>query len=41
MSRPEVARNALELVKLDQEYRQTEIRLGELYTQWEEAAAKS
>jgi ATP-binding cassette subfamily F protein 3 len=40
MSRPEVARNALELIKLDQEYRQTEAQLSALYSQWEEAAAK-
>jgi len=40
MSRPEVARNALELIKLDQEYRQTETQLSTLYNQWEEASAK-
>jgi ATP-binding cassette subfamily F protein 3 len=41
MSRPEVARNALELIKLDEDYKQTEARLGVLYSQWEEASAKS
>src|SRR4030095_9862210 len=32
MSRPEVARNALELIKLDEQYRQAEARLGVLYS---------
>lgn len=41
MSLPEVARDATELVKLDEDYRQTEARLAVLYSQWEEAAAKS
>jgi ATP-binding cassette, subfamily F, member 3 len=41
MSRPEVARNASELIKLDEDYRQTEARLSVLYGQWEEAAAKN
>ena len=41
MSRPEVARDATELIKLDEQYRQTEARLGVLYSQWEQAAAKS
>jgi ATP-binding cassette subfamily F protein 3 len=40
MSRPEVARDATELIKLDEDYRQTEARLAVLYNQWEEAAAK-
>ena len=40
MSQPEVARDAMELVKLDEDYRQTEARLATLYSQWEEAAAK-
>jgi len=40
MSLPEVARDATELVKLDEEYRQTEARLTVLYSQWEAAAAK-
>ena len=41
MSRPEVVRDAMELVKLDEDYRQTEAHLAVLYNQWEEAAAKS
>jgi ATP-binding cassette subfamily F protein 3 len=41
MSRPEVARNALELIKLDEDYKQTEARLAVLYSQWEEASTKS
>jgi len=40
MSLPEVARDATELIKLDEEYRQTEARLTVLYSQWEAAAAK-
>jgi ATP-binding cassette subfamily F protein 3 len=40
MSLPEVARDATELIKLDEEYRQTESRLTVLYSQWEAAAAK-
>jgi ATP-binding cassette, subfamily F, member 3 len=40
MSLPEVARDATELIKLDEDYRQTEARLAILYNQWEEAAAK-
>jgi ATP-binding cassette subfamily F protein 3 len=40
MSLPEVARDATELIKLDEEYRQTEARLTALYSQWEAAAAK-
>jgi ATP-binding cassette subfamily F protein 3 len=38
MSLPEVARDATELIKLDEEYRQTEARLTVLYGQWEAAA---
>jgi len=38
MSLPEIARDATELIKLDQDYRQTEARLAVLYGQWEEAA---
>ena len=41
MSRPEVARDATELIKLDEDYKQTESRLSVLYSRWEEAAAKS
>jgi ATP-binding cassette subfamily F protein 3 len=40
MSRPEIARDATELVKLDEEYRQTEVRLSVLYGRWEKAAAQ-
>ena len=40
MSMPEVARNATELIKLDEEYRQTEARLTVLYSEWEAVAAK-
>jgi ATP-binding cassette subfamily F protein 3 len=40
MSLPEVARDATELIKLDEDYRQTEARLTLLYSQWEAAAAK-
>jgi ATP-binding cassette subfamily F protein 3 len=40
MSLPEVARDATELIKLDEDYRQTEARLAALYTQWEQAATK-
>jgi hypothetical protein len=31
----------LELIKLDEDYKQTEARLAVLYSQWEEASAKS
>lgn len=41
MARPEVARDATELIKLDEDYKQTEARLSALYSRWEEAAAKS
>jgi len=41
MSLPEVARDATQLIKLDEEYRQTEARLTVLYSEWEAAAAKS
>jgi acyl carrier protein phosphodiesterase len=41
MSQPDVARDATQLVKLDQDYREAEARLAVLYNQWEEAAAKS
>ena len=40
MSRPEIARDATELVKLDEDYRQTEARLSVLYSRWEKAAAQ-
>jgi ATP-binding cassette subfamily F protein 3 len=40
MSEPDVARDATELIKLDEAYRQTEARLATLYSQWEEAAAR-
>jgi ATP-binding cassette subfamily F protein 3 len=40
MSLPEVARDANELIKLDEDYRQTEARLSALYEQWEQAAAR-
>ncbi|MEP6570586.1 MAG: ABC-F family ATP-binding cassette domain-containing protein [Acidobacteriota bacterium] len=40
MSAPEVARDATELIKLDDEYKETEARLTVLYRQWEAAAAK-
>ncbi|MDQ5845010.1 MAG: ABC-F family ATP-binding cassette domain-containing protein [Acidobacteriota bacterium] len=40
MSQPEVARDATELVKLDEDYRQTEARLSVLYDQWEKSAAQ-
>ena len=40
MSLPEVARDATELIKLDEAYRETEARLTELYGKWEAAAAK-
>ena len=39
MSLPEVARDATELVKLDEEYKQTEKRLAGLYDEWERAEA--
>ncbi|MGI9065306.1 MAG: ABC-F family ATP-binding cassette domain-containing protein [Pyrinomonadaceae bacterium] len=38
MAQPEVARDATELVKLDEDYRQTEARLTVLYDQWEQTA---
>ena len=41
MSLPQVARDATELIKLDEEYKQTESRLSVLYRRWEEAAAQS
>jgi len=41
MSLPEIARDATELVKLDEAYRENEARLSVLYGQWEEAAGKS
>jgi len=41
MSLPDVARDATQLIKLDEDYRQTEARLAVLYNQWEEAATKS
>ncbi|MFN2516753.1 MAG: ABC-F family ATP-binding cassette domain-containing protein [Pyrinomonadaceae bacterium] len=41
MSLPEVARDATQLVKLDEDYKQTEVRLAVLYDQWEKAAAQS
>lgn len=41
MAEPQVARDATELVKLDQEYRQTEAELATLYEQWEKIAAQS
>jgi len=37
MSLPEVARDASRLVKLDEEYKQTEARLAGLYEEWERA----
>jgi ATP-binding cassette subfamily F protein 3 len=40
MSRPEIARDATELVKLDEDYRQTQARLTLLYGRWEKAAAQ-
>jgi ATP-binding cassette subfamily F protein 3 len=39
MSEPQIARDATELVKLDQEYKQTESALAVLYEQWEKVAA--
>jgi ATP-binding cassette subfamily F protein 3 len=41
MSLPEVARDAAQLVKLDEDYRRTEARLALLYSQWEETATTS
>ncbi|HEY6232975.1 MAG TPA: ABC-F family ATP-binding cassette domain-containing protein [Pyrinomonadaceae bacterium] len=41
MSLPEIARDATELIKLDEDYRATEARLAVLYSQWEEVAAKN
>jgi ATP-binding cassette subfamily F protein 3 len=40
MSLPEVARDATALIKLDEDYRETDARLAILYRQWEETAAK-
>jgi ATP-binding cassette subfamily F protein 3 len=40
MGLPEVARNPERLLKLDEEYRQTETRLKSLYEDWEGAAAE-
>ncbi|HVQ37191.1 MAG TPA: ATP-binding cassette domain-containing protein, partial [Pyrinomonadaceae bacterium] len=40
MAEPEVARDATELVKLDQEYKQAEAELATLYEQWEKTAAQ-
>ncbi|MDQ2922020.1 MAG: ABC-F family ATP-binding cassette domain-containing protein [Acidobacteriota bacterium] len=40
MAQPEVARDATALVKLDEDYRQTEARLTVLYEQWEKTAAQ-
>src|SRR6266699_982848 len=40
ISLPEVARDATELIRLDEAYRQTEERLKELYEKWENAAAR-
>jgi len=41
MSRPEIARDATELIKLDENYRETETRLALLYRQWEEVAEQN
>ncbi len=40
MAQPQVARDAIELVKLDQEYKQAEAELATLYEQWEKTAAQ-
>lgn len=40
MSQPEVARDATKLVKLDEDYKETEARLTALYDQWEQTAAQ-
>ena len=40
MSQPEVARDATALVKLDEDYRETEARLTALYDQWEQTTAQ-
>jgi len=40
MAQPEVSRDATALVKLDEDYRQTEARLTVLYDQWEQTAAQ-
>ena len=40
MSRPEVARDASALIKLDEDYRHLQAQLTVLYEQWEKAAAK-
>jgi ATP-binding cassette subfamily F protein 3 len=40
MAEPQVARDATELVKLDQEYKQTEAELTTLYEQWEKVATQ-
>lgn len=41
MSQPEVARDATQLIKLDEDYEQTEARLAALYEKWDEAAAQT
>ena len=41
MSLPEVARNPEQLIKLDQEYRETENQLKLLYEEWETTAAQN
>lgn len=40
MSQPDVARDATKLVKLDEDYKETEARLTVLYDQWEQTAAQ-
>jgi len=40
MGLPEVARDAQQLIKLDEEYRGVESRLKGLYEEWETAAAQ-
>jgi len=40
MGLPEVARDAQQLIKLDEEYRGVESRLKVLYEEWERAAAQ-
>ena len=41
MGLPEVARNPEQLIKLDQDYRQTETQLKTLYEEWENAATQN
>ena len=41
MSQPEVARDAVRLIGLDKDYRETEARLASLYEKWDEAVAQS